>query len=47
MEGPGRLVNPMMFTLSQGKIGVDAEEAHHLMSNLNFKEAAAELAQVY
>ena len=41
------LCNPTMSTFSQGKIGVDAEEAHHLMTNLNFKEAATELAQVW
>ncbi|GAX80897.1 hypothetical protein CEUSTIGMA_g8332.t1 [Chlamydomonas eustigma] len=31
--------------LYKGKIGVDAEEASHLMNNLNFKEAVAELGQ--
>jgi len=41
-EGNFRVLVPDIY---KGKIGVDAEEAHHLMSNLDFPAAVAEVSQ--
>eukprot|EP00884_Botryococcus_braunii_P019875 jgi/Botrbrau1/6571/Bobra.40_2s0034.2 len=40
--GPYRVLVPDLY---KGKVGVDAEEASHLMNNLDFNEAVKEIAE--